>query len=154
VGYFNIIVASAFLSCIAILCLWLPFDYHSSNAGLIVFAVAYGFFSGAFVSIMMPCCAKSGSLETLGRQIGTYQGVIAISYAFVGPIGIIFYFFTVLMSRSTLTGLPIMGAILGRQHNTTYMGMQVFAIVTMFIGSVFLLVSRNVLAAAHGTWKY
>ncbi|KAH2701057.1 hypothetical protein KXW03_004883 [Aspergillus fumigatus] len=133
VGYFNIIVASAFLSCIAILCLWLPFDYHSSNAGLIVFAVAYGFFSGAFVSIMLPCCAKSGSLETLGRQIGTYQGVIAIS---------------------TLTGLPIMGAILQRQHNATFMGLQVFVIVTMFLGSVFLLVSRNVLAAAHGTWKY
>ncbi|KUL83543.1 hypothetical protein ZTR_10578 [Talaromyces verruculosus] len=133
VGYFNIIVASAFFSCIAILCLWLPFDYHSSNAGLIVFAVAYGFCSGAFVSIMMPCCAKSGSLETLGRQIGTYQGVIAIS---------------------TLTGLPIMGAILGREHNSTYMGMQIFAIVSMCLGFVFLLVSRNVLAAAHGTWKY
>ncbi|KAJ5128038.1 hypothetical protein N7448_008817, partial [Penicillium atrosanguineum] len=109
VGYFNIIVGSAFLSCIAILCLWLPFDYYSSDAGLIVFAVAYGFFSGAFVSIMMPCCGKSGSLETLGRQIGTYQGVIAIS---------------------TLTGLPIMGAILGRQHDSTFMGMQLFAIVT------------------------
>ncbi|KAB8200272.1 major facilitator superfamily domain-containing protein [Aspergillus parasiticus] len=133
VGYFNIIVASAFFSCIAILCLWLPFDYHSSNAGLIVFAVVYGFFSGAFDSIMMPCCAKSGSLETLGRQIGTYQGVIAIS---------------------TLTGLPIMGAILGRQHNSTFKGLQVFAIATMFIGFVLLLISRNVLAAAHGTWKY
>ncbi|PLB37086.1 putative MFS transporter [Aspergillus candidus] len=79
VGYFNVIVASTFFSCIAILCLWLPFDYHSSNSGLVVFAVVYGFFSGAFVSIMMPCCAKSGSLETLGRQIGTYQGVIAIA---------------------------------------------------------------------------
>ncbi|KAJ5539766.1 hypothetical protein N7513_008098 [Penicillium frequentans] len=133
VGYFNVITASAFLSSIMILCLWLPFDYHSSNAGLIVFAVAYGFFSGAFVSIMMPCCAKSGSLETLGRQIGTYQGVIAVS---------------------CLTGLPIMGAILGRQHDSTYEGMQIFAIVTMFIGSVFLLVSRNILAAAHGTSRY
>ncbi|KAE8340295.1 hypothetical protein BDV24DRAFT_175380 [Aspergillus arachidicola] len=113
--------------------LWAHFDYHSSNAGLIVFAVVYGFFSGAFVSIMMPCCAKSGSLETLGRQIGTYQGVIAIS---------------------TLTGLPIMGAILGRQHNSTFKVLQVFAIATMFIGFVLLLISRNVLAAAHGTWKY
>jgi hypothetical protein len=26
--------------------------------------------------------------------------------------------------------------------------------VTMFLGFVFLLISRNVLAAAHGTWKY
>lgn len=133
VGYFNVIVVSAFLSCISILCLWLPFDYHSSNAGIIVFGVAYGFSSGAFVSIMMPCCAKSGSLENLGRQLGTYQTVIAIS---------------------TLTGLPIMGAILGRQHNSTYMGLQVFAIVSLFLGSLCLLVSRNILAAKHGTWKY
>lgn len=47
-----------------------------------------------------------------------------------------------------------MGAILERQHDSTYEGMQIFAIVTMFIGSVFLLVSRNVLAAAHGTSRY
>lgn len=134
----------------AILCLWLPFDYHPSNAGLIVFAAVYGFFSGAFVSIMMPCCGKSGTIETLGRQIGTYQGVIAISYVLAGP----FISILLLTTCSTLTGLPIMGAILGRQHNTTYMGMQVFAIVTMFLGSLFLFVSRNVLAAAHGTWRY
>lgn len=87
-GYFNVIVASAFFSCITILCLWLPFDYHSSNAGLIIFAACYGFFSGAFVSIMMPCCAKSGSLENLGSQIGTYQGVIAISYVLIAPFGL------------------------------------------------------------------
>ncbi|KAJ5279448.1 hypothetical protein N7478_004820 [Penicillium angulare] len=133
VGYFNVITGSAIFSCLAILCLWLPFDYHYSNAGLIVFAAVYGFFSGAFVSIMMPCCAKSGTIETLGRQIGTYQGVIAIS---------------------TLTGLPIMGAIFGRQHNSTYEGMQIFSIVSMFIGAVLLLASRNVLAKAHGTWRY
>lgn len=133
VGYFNVITGSAAFSCLAILCLWLPFDYHSSNAGLIVFAAVYGFFSGAFVSIMMPCCGKSGTIETLGRQIGTYQGVIAIS---------------------TLTGLPIMGAIFGKQHNSTYEGMQIFAIVSMFIGAVLLLASRNVLAKAHGTWRY
>jgi hypothetical protein len=47
-----------------------------------------------------------------------------------------------------------MGAILGRQHNSTYMGMQVFAIVTMFIGFLLILVARNILAKAHGTWKY
>lgn len=64
------------------------------------------------------------------------------------------YFMTVLIPGSCLTGLPIMGAILGKQHDSTYEGMQVFAIVTMFIGSVLLLVSRNILAAAHGTSRY
>ena len=72
----------------------------------------------------------------------------------MAPFEWFYIFFTGLTSSSTLTGLPIMGAILGRQHDSTYMGMQVFAVVTMFLGFVFLLVSRNVLAAAHGTWKY
>lgn len=64
------------------------------------------------------------------------------------------FLFIVLISSSCLTGLPIMGAILGKQHDSTYEGMQIFAIVTMFIGSVFLLLSRNILAAAHGTSRY
>ena len=60
----------------------------------------------------------------------------------------------VLMSGRTLTGLPITGAILGRQHNETYMGMQAFAVGTMFLGFLFLLGARNVLARANGTWRY
>lgn len=86
--------------------------------------------------------------ETDRYLSGCYSYLVGLRW----PLAL--YFFTVLIFSSTLTGLPIMGAILGRQHNSTYMGMQVFAIVTMFLGFVFLLVSRNILAAAHGTWKY
>jgi hypothetical protein len=55
----------------------IPFDYHPSHAGLIVFALAYGYASGGFVSLLMPCAAKSGSLETLGQRFGTFQLVMA-----------------------------------------------------------------------------
>lgn len=60
------------------LCLWLPFNYHSSHAGLIIFGLVFGFVSGALVSLVMPCVAKSGSLETLGQRFGTFQFVLSI----------------------------------------------------------------------------
>jgi hypothetical protein len=60
------------------LCLWLPFNYHPSHAGIIVFALVYGFVSGAVVSLVMPCVAKTGSLDTLGQRFGTFQIVISI----------------------------------------------------------------------------
>ena len=64
---------------ISILALWVPFDYNHSHAGLIVFALVYGFVSGAFVSLMMPCVGKSGTVETLGTRFGTYQPIIGLS---------------------------------------------------------------------------
>ena len=69
----------SFLTGVSILCLWLPFDTHPSHAGLIVFGIVYGFVSGGYVSLLMPCAAKSGSLETLGQRFGTFQSVIGIA---------------------------------------------------------------------------
>tara|TARA_R110002003_G_scaffold2874_1_gene24679 strand:- start:312 stop:602 length:291 start_codon:yes stop_codon:yes gene_type:complete len=86
-GVFNIVTMSAGMSGVCMLALWLPFYYHPSHAGLIFFALAYGFFSGAFVSLLMPCVAKAGSIETLGRRFGTFQ--IVISLRFVAPVSIL-----------------------------------------------------------------
>ena len=62
----------------SILVLWLPFNYHPSHAGIIVFGAVYGFVSGAVVSLLMPCVAKVGPLETIGQRFGTFQTVIAL----------------------------------------------------------------------------
>ena len=67
------------LTGLSVVCLWIPFDYHRSHGGVIVFALAYGLTSGAYISLMMPCAAKSGSLETLGQRFGTFQSVISIA---------------------------------------------------------------------------
>ncbi|KAF2009284.1 MFS general substrate transporter [Aaosphaeria arxii CBS 175.79] len=132
IGSFNVITSSAALSGIAMLALWLPFNYHSSHTGLIFFALAYGFFSGAFVSLLMPCVAKAGSIETLGRRFGTFQ---------------------IIMSISNLTGLPIMGAILVRQGGVDFSGLQIFAGVNCILGSVLLLVATYSFGKTQGTWK-
>ncbi len=78
-GYFNVMATVSGLTGISIACLWIPFDYHRSHAGIIVFSLAYGLFSGAYISLLMPCAAKSGSLDTLGQRFGTFQSVIAIA---------------------------------------------------------------------------
>lgn len=77
-GHFNVITACCLLTSVSILALWLPFSYHPSQAGIIIFALVYGFVSGAFVSLLMPCAAKAGSLETLGQRFGTFQSVIGL----------------------------------------------------------------------------
>jgi hypothetical protein len=60
------------------LTLWLPFNYHHSQAATIIFALVYGLVSGAFVSLTMPCVFKLGSLETLGQRFGTFQIVMTV----------------------------------------------------------------------------
>lgn len=113
VGYFNVMTAVSFMTGASILCLWLPFVYHHSHAGLIVFAIVFGVVSGAFVSLVVPCAAKSGALETLGQRFGTFQAVIAIA---------------------CLTGLPIQGAILNTKGGG-YMGMEVFSAISIILGA-------------------
>ena len=129
------------------LALWLPFNYHSSHAGLIVFALVYGFVSGSFVSLLMPCVAKTGSIETLGRRFGTYQMIVSIAY--VSPILLPYH----LTLTSNLTGLPIMGAILDRQGITEFSGLILFSGVSALIGAAFLFVATYILGRRLSTWK-
>jgi MFS family permease len=77
-GYFNMMSAISLSSAVTIFALWIPFDYYSSHAALIVFAIVYGYTSGGFISLLMPCAAKSGTLETLGTRFGTFQLIMAI----------------------------------------------------------------------------
>jgi hypothetical protein len=82
IGSFNVVTMSAGMSGVCMLALWLPFNSRHSHAGLIVLALAYGLFSGALVSLLMPCVAKAGDIATLGRRFGTFQMVMALRYWF------------------------------------------------------------------------
>lgn len=121
---------------ISILALWVPFGYYHSHAGLIVFASVYGFNSGAFVSLLMPCAAKSGSIDNLGQVFGTFQTFVSISYVSSQPSS-----FDVTHKVRCLTGLPIMGAILSRQSNESFLGLQLFGACSIMMGAVFMGVS-------------
>jgi hypothetical protein len=78
-GYFNMMVVICTAAGVSIVELWIPFDYYSSHAALAVFAAVYGYTSGGFISLLMPCAAKSGTLETLGQRFGTFQLIMSIA---------------------------------------------------------------------------
>lgn len=150
IGYFNVLTVSAMLTGASMLCLWLPFDYHSSHAGIIVFGLVYGFVSGSVVSLLLPCVGKSGELETLGQRFGTFQMVISIRYAFDILSN------TVNLAKfinSCLTGLPIMGSILTRQSGTDFVGLQIFAAMTALLGSFCIAGSTLLLSHSRQTWR-
>ncbi|KAF7925406.1 uncharacterized protein EAE97_010487 [Botrytis byssoidea] len=116
IGYFNTMTIVCILTGLSIITLWIPFKYHSSHVGLIFFAVVYGFLSGAFISLMMPSCAKSGTIQTLGQRFGTFQCIIAIG---------------------CFTGLPVSGVILnGGWGGDGYLRPQIFSAVAMTGGGV------------------
>ncbi|KAI9730904.1 MAG: hypothetical protein M1834_005622 [Cirrosporium novae-zelandiae] len=132
VGHFNVLTVSAFLAGASILCLWLPFSYHHSHAGIIVFALIYGFVSGSYVSLLMPCIAKAGDIETIGQRFGTFQTIVGLS---------------------CLTGLPILGAILNRQHDVDFSGLQIFAAVSILLGTAMSGGARFFVARLNKTWR-
>jgi MCP family monocarboxylic acid transporter-like MFS transporter 10 len=99
--------------------MWLPIEFHHSLGGLVVFTLFFGFFSGAFVSLITPCLVEvaGGHTHDLGAMLGTYFAIVAIA---------------------SLTGLPIQGAI-SAGHNL--IGLIVFSGVTILAGSAKLGIS-------------
>lgn len=74
----------------------------NSEAGLFVFCVLYGFFSGAFVSLSTPVTVTlAPSMQDLGTRLGMFN--------FIGSLGI-------------LAGNPVAGAII----KTSWVGAQAF----------------------------
>ncbi|KFY85159.1 hypothetical protein V500_08656 [Pseudogymnoascus sp. VKM F-4518 (FW-2643)] len=122
-GRFNVMIAMCTFSALVLLVMWLPgtlLDPRSA-AVYVVTSLLYGFASGAFVG-MVP--ALLGQISPDITKIGVRQGVL----------------FTCI-SVATLTGSPIAGAILSRQHGT-FWGLQVFAGVMMIACVLFLILAR------------
>ncbi|GME28435.1 putative mfs transporter [Neofusicoccum parvum] len=96
VGQFNVMTSVSTLSGVLLLCFWLPLELHPSSAGIIVFALLYGFCSGGFVSLGAPCVVSlaEGRLDEIGLKLGGFCLAIALG---------------------ALTGLPIEGAIKDRE---------------------------------------
>jgi MFS family permease len=89
-------------------------------AGLIVFAILYGFFSGAFLSLPPTIVVHlSPSLRVVGTRMGMALGV--------GSFGL-------------LIGTPVSGAIL--QRTNSFQGLQIFSGAIVFCASLLMLGSR------------
>lgn len=102
---------------VLILGLWIP---GSSNAASLVFAVFFGFSSGAYVSLSPALVAQISAPSEFGYRNG------------------LLYFFA---SFPGLTTNPIAGAILSRDHGSFH-GMKLFAGVCCLAGTAFVVAAR------------
>jgi hypothetical protein len=45
---------------------------------LMLFAAVYGFFSGAFISLITPCVAQISDISQIGTRIGMLYSIISV----------------------------------------------------------------------------
>ncbi|PCH08639.1 hypothetical protein PENOC_013380 [Penicillium occitanis (nom. inval.)] len=113
-GRFNTLIITIVMCLVFIACLWMPAQSKqvvsngSASVLAIAFAVLFGFASGSNVSLAPVCIGQLCRIERFGRTYATAYVIVSIS---------------------TLTGIPICGAILQR-CNGEYWGLITFAIVS------------------------
>lgn len=116
IGRYNIYIIVCYLTGLFTLALWIP---DTSNAGLFGFAVVFGFFSGAFVSLVTPLVMTISPMPELGFR----TGIVLLGCAIAG-----------------LTANPINGALV--EGPSGYLGLKVWSGVFCVVGSTFVLVAR------------
>lgn len=64
-----------------VLVVWLPINFYPAVAGIVIFALAFGFTSGAFVSLMTACLIDiaGGHTHDLGVMLGTFMMIISFA---------------------------------------------------------------------------
>ncbi|CAI6090170.1 unnamed protein product [Clonostachys chloroleuca] len=102
VGHFNVFTTVCATTSILILGLWIP---ASSNAAIICFAAFFGFFSGAYVSLLPALVAEVSPPEEFGYRTGLLFGCASIG---------------------GLVTNPIAGAIIQLEHGS-FRGLKIFA---------------------------
>ncbi|OJJ50271.1 hypothetical protein ASPZODRAFT_149654 [Penicilliopsis zonata CBS 506.65] len=114
VGKFNCCIVAAFLSGI-IACCWTTV---SSVAGLVIFSAAYGFTSGAILSLQPACAAQISTPSTRGFTIGLIMASTSLS---------------------AMAGTPISGQLI---ESYGYLSLALYSGISLLIGSVFLAAAR------------
>ncbi|KAF8148223.1 MFS general substrate transporter [Crassisporium funariophilum] len=120
IGRFNLLTPSAFLAGLSCLVFWL---FAKSLVSLMLFSTVYGFFSGAFISLVTPCVAQISDIRQIGTRIGMLYSIV---------------------SFPALLGGPAAGALLARDHGS-FTAMIIFSGSTMVVGSLFILLSKLVM---------
>ncbi|KAF7182468.1 hypothetical protein CNMCM7691_002038 [Aspergillus felis] len=116
-GAYNVFTTVCCLAGILVLALWIP---ATSTAGTIVFAVLFGYSSGAYVSLAAALVVKISPVQQIGYRVG-----------------LIFLF----ASIGGLTTNPIAGALLAHD-NGSYLGMKLFSGVILLTGSTLVFCAR------------
>ncbi|KAJ7822973.1 MFS general substrate transporter [Mycena olivaceomarginata] len=117
IGRFNLLAPAAFLSGLLCVLFWI---FARSLVPLMLFAAAYGFTSGAFISVITPCVAQISDIRQIGSRIGILYSII---------------------SFPSLVGGPAAGALL-EAGKGNYTGMILFAGLTVIAGSFLILFAK------------
>lgn len=119
IGRFNVMIIITLISSIFCLAIWIPVK---STAGILVFAVIFGFSSGGFIGLGPTLVAQISDIRFIGTRVGTAFAV---------------------QSFGSLTGSPLAGAIVSEQ-NGKFIGLQLFCGFTMLVSAIFLFSARYV----------
>jgi MFS family permease len=112
-------IAITFISALFCLCVWIPVD---NTAGIVVFAVIFGFASGGYISLVPTLIAQLSDIRQIGTRVGAAFAVA---------------------SFGALTGSPIGGAIVSAQDGS-YLGLQLFCGCSMMAGCIAFICARYV----------
>lgn len=115
-GSFNTMAVGNLLTAISALCVWIPGGH--SYAGIIVFSVTFGMFSGAAFCMAPACVAQISTPTNFGRRYGTTFACVSVA---------------------ALTSLPIGGVLTGHD----YLGMKIVTGAAYFAAAICLMVSRH-----------
>ncbi|KAL4781315.1 major facilitator superfamily domain-containing protein [Aspergillus varians] len=119
IGRYNAFIIVCYLTGIMVLALWIP---ANSDQAIIAFAVLFGFFSGAYISLIAALIVQISPL----REIGIRTGLVFL-----------------LASIGGLTTGPMAGRILGESG---WNGVKIFSGVLCLAGTTFVLAARIKLA--------
>ncbi|KXT15283.1 hypothetical protein AC579_4836 [Pseudocercospora musae] len=81
-GHFNILTCSAFFSAIVVFC-WTK---ATNMAGLVIWSIAYGFTSGAIMSLQLACATILADEKTRGAAVGLAMASVSLTGLFGTPI--------------------------------------------------------------------
>ncbi|KPM34231.1 hypothetical protein AK830_g12337, partial [Neonectria ditissima] len=119
IGRYNVMIAIMFISALFCLAVWIPVK---DTAGILVFAIIFGFSSGGYVSLAPTLIAQISDIRQIGTRVGTAFAI---------------------QSFGALTGSPIGGAIVKAQHGD-YLGLQLFSGCAMMTGVVVIITARYI----------
>lgn len=74
-GRFNVLVPAAAGAGLVTLVIW-PFVGHGLG-GIMGYAAVYGFFSGAFNALIVPCIAQISDIKQIGTRIGMLYSILS-----------------------------------------------------------------------------
>ncbi|CAG7976083.1 unnamed protein product [Penicillium salamii] len=122
VGRFNVMVLTSLICSLLTLALWL--EASNNLPSIICYAVLFGFWSGAAISLTPVCISQVCATEDYGKRNGTTFTIV---------------------SAGTLVGIPIAGAIQERDGGE-YGGLIVFGGVLYLTATVAFVVARGICA--------